>query len=91
MESLFRVCERRLAGGSPGIATKGDLTAIGGGDVSDMQSSLGSAVADAQAQTTMSMQASSAIAKMTMMNSINDALNKLETNAGASFKAAAGA
>lgn len=65
------------------------LQATGGGDVNATQGALGSAVTDAQAMTEMQMQASSAMAKMNMMASINDGLNSVMKKAGESFKSAA--
>jgi len=70
-------------------STGNTLQSIGSGDVNATQASLGSAVADAQAMTEMQMQASSAMAKMNMMASINDGLNSVMKKAGESFKSAA--
>jgi|GEM_PF-3126677 len=65
------------------------LSGLGKSDVNATQKSLGDAVADAQAMTEMQMQASSAMAKMNMMASINDGLNSVMKKAGESFKSAA--
>jgi hypothetical protein len=65
------------------------LDKIGGSDVSTTGTSLNGAVQDAQAMTEMQMQASSAMAKMNMMASINDGLNSVMKKAGESFKSAA--
>jgi hypothetical protein len=66
-----------------------NLNSIGGSDVSTTSQSLNGAVQDAQAMTEMQMQASSAMAKMNMMASINDGLNSVMKKAGESFKSAA--
>lgn len=65
------------------------LSSLGKSDVNATQKSLGDAVSDAQAMTEMQMQASSAMAKMNMMASINDGLNSVMKKAGESFKSAA--
>lgn len=65
------------------------LSSLGSGDTSAMTNAMSSSIADAAAMTSEQMQASSALAKMNMMSSINDALNSVMKKAGESFKSAA--
>jgi|AraplaMF_Col_mMF_1032025.scaffolds.fasta_scaffold14709_6 hypothetical protein len=81
-----------MLGAQAGAAAEGagnTLSSLGKSDVNATQKSLGDAVSDAQAMTEMQMQASSAMAKMNMMASINDGLNSVMKKAGESFKSAA--
>jgi hypothetical protein len=66
--------------------TTGNLQSLGAGDTGAVSDGANTTVADSAAMTAAGMQASSAVAKMNFMNSMNDLMNKVMKNAGDSIK-----